>query len=48
MLLEWDMSGPMLIRGRCTATVDLLVCNTRNEDLIVKNKHALVSVTADC
>ena len=31
MLSEWDMSGR---RCRCTDTVDLLVCNTRNEELI--------------
>ena len=31
MLSEWDTSGR---RGRCTGTVDLSVCNTRNEELI--------------
>ena len=37
MLSELDMSGLRLRRGRCTGTVDLLICNSRNEELIMKN-----------
>ena len=33
MLSEWDMSGLSLRRGWCTNTVDLSICNTRNEEL---------------
>ena len=36
MLSEWDMSGLRLRRGRCTGTV--IRCNTRNEELIMKNE----------
>ena len=38
MLLEWDMSGLRFRRGQCTGTIDLLICNTGNEDLIMKNE----------
>ena len=37
MLSELDMSGLRLRRGQCTGTVDLLICNSRNEELIIKN-----------
>jgi len=47
MLSEWDsMSGLRLRRGRCTGTVDLLVCNTRNEELIIKNEADIA--TCNC
>ena len=39
MLSEWDMSELRLRRGRYIGTVDLLICNTRNEELIVKNEE---------
>ena len=42
MLLEWDMSGLRPRRGRCTGTVDLLICNSRNEDLIMKDEADIV------
>jgi len=32
------MSGFRLRRGRCIGTVDLLICNTRNKELIMKNE----------
>jgi hypothetical protein len=35
MLSDWDMSGLRLRRGRCIGTVELLICNTRNEELIM-------------
>jgi hypothetical protein len=38
MLLEWDMSGLRLRRGRCTGTVDLLTYNTSKEELIMKSE----------
>ena len=37
---ECDMSGLWRVRrGRCTGTVDLLICNSRNEDLIMKTRQ---------
>ena len=41
MLSKWDLSELRLRRGRCNGVVDLLICNTRNEDsLIMKNELA--------
>ena len=41
MLSEWDMSGLMFRRGRCTSIVDLFICNTRNEDAdhVTRSRH---------
>jgi len=45
MLLEWDMSGLRLRRGRCMGTIlDLLLFNTTNEELIVKNSIAQLAM----
>ena len=44
MLSELDMSGIRLRWGRCTGTVDLLICNSRNEDLIMKNEADIVQL----
>ena len=44
MLSELDMSGLRLRRGRCTGTVDLLICNSRHEDLIMKNEADIVQL----
>ena len=42
---ECDMSGLWRVRrGRCTGTVDLLICNSRNEDLIMKNEADIVQL----
>ena len=38
------MPGLWLRRGRCTCTVDLLICNSRNEDLIVKDEADIVQL----
>jgi len=38
MLLECDMSELRHRRGRYTGTLDLLICSTRNEELIMKNE----------
>jgi len=43
MLSEWDMSGLRLRRGRCTSTVDLLIYNTRNKELTMKNEALAVA-----
>jgi hypothetical protein len=45
VLSEWAMSRLRLKRDRCTGTVDLLICNTRNEDLIMNNEAL---ATANC
>ena len=47
MLSEWDMSGARFKRRRCIGTVDLLICNTRNEELSheKRSKHC---VTCSC
>ena len=46
MLLEWDMSGFRPRRGRCTGAVDLLISNSRKEDLIMKNEADIVQLPA--
>ena len=38
-LSELDMSGIRLRWGQSTCTVDLLICNSRNEDLIMKTRQ---------
>ena len=38
------MSGITLRRGRSTSTVDLLICNTRNEELLMKNEADIVEL----
>jgi len=48
MLSEW-MSGLRLRRARCTSTVDLLICDKRNEELIMKNEADKSQLAiADC
>ena len=44
MLSELDMSRLRLRRGRCTGIVDLLICNSRNEDLIMKDEADIVQL----
>ena len=47
MLSEWDISQLELRRGRCTGTIDLLLCNTKIEDsLIIQNESDIA--TCNC
>ena len=38
MLLEWDTLGLRFRRGRCISIADLLICNRKNEELIMKDE----------
>ena len=44
MLLEWDISGLRPRRGQCTGAVDLLICDTRNKQLIMKNEADIAQI----
>ena len=37
MLSEWDLSELRFRRGRCTGIVDVLIYNTRNEELATQD-----------